>query len=172
MGAVCLPKYLSPHQPSCLCRLFALSVPKNTRTFAHSLTCSHLQVVCSQSSTPRNVQPPRSLVHKCNPMLACKVQAHKHCYTLGCAYTCTHSLCTHIQEVQVHRTCVLTGSPQEQTYPSVYPSTCLCTHTGRYAHMSTQVLTYMLGRVRDSGGPLASSKRDTIPSSLWSCPEI
>lgn len=171
MGAVCFPKCFSPHQRSCLCCLFVLSVPKNTCTFAHSLTCRHLQIVCSQSSTPRNVQPSRSLVQKCNLTLACTAQAHKHCYTLGCidaptpcarmpGRTSTQSLCTHRKP---------TGA---NLHLSVCPSTRLCTHTGQYAHMSTQVLTYMLGRVRDSGGPLASSKDDTIPSSLWSCPEI
>lgn len=170
MGAVCLPKYLSPHQPSCLCGLFVLFIPKNTHLHIHSPAATCMLSAVRAAHLGMGV-----LIHKCNPTLACTVQAHKHCYTLGCAHThidvpipcvrmpgstSTQNLCTHRKP---------TGT---NLHLSVCPSTCLCTHTGRYAHMSTQVLTSMLGRIRDSGGPLASSKDDKIPSSLWSCPKI
>lgn len=80
-------------------------------------------------------------------------------------HTCPRNTST--QDMCIHRK--PTGA---NLHPSVYPSTRLCTHIGPFAYMSTQVLTYMLGRVRNSGGPLALSKGDTIPSSLWSCWEI
>lgn len=146
MGAVCLPKYLSPHQSPCLCCLFVLSFSKNTCTFAHSLTCGHLQVVCSQSGTPRNVQPPRSLIHKCNPMLACTVQAHKHCYTLGCAHTyidvripCAHmpkkyKYTEHVYSWETHRHKLASISLPKHTQVHTHGTICTHVHSGTHIH--------------------------------------
>lgn len=169
MGAVCLPKYLSPHQPSCLCSSFVLFIPKNTHLHIHSPASTCRLSAVRAAHLGMGNHPIHSFIN-----VTPHLQAHKHCYTSGCAHThidvpipcarmpgstSTQNLCTHRKPTGTN---LLSQSAQAH----------VCTHTGQDAHMSTQVLTSMLGRVRDSGGPLASSKDDTIPSSLWSCPKI
>lgn len=134
VGAVCLPKHLTPPLPNHLVyavylySLFLKIDQVHMHRFAHSFTCSHLQIV----------QPPFSLVWKCNSFL----HAQQGTQTLTPTHTCVHmhirtrtpSLCTRAQKVQVHRMCVLVGSPQVQT--------CICKsarHTSVHVYADTHI---------------------------------
>lgn len=126
VGAVCLPKYCTPAVPAppshlvhavYLYSLFLKHTQVPVHTVARSLTCSPLQVGCSQSGTRGGVQPPCSLICKHSRMSACTAQAHKHPHlrVSVCVRSGTQAPCTRAQEVQVHRTCVLVRELQVQT---------------------------------------------------------
>lgn len=169
VGAVCLPKYLSPPPNHLVHAVYLYSLFLKI----HTCTCTHLHIhspaaICRLSAARgvhgRMCSRPFHLLPSGIPRLhAQRRRTSTHLHISECTHmcTCTRSLCTYAQEVQVHRMCVLIGSPHMQT------CICLARIMPVHAHVSTQVLTCMLGRVRDSGGPFASSTVDSIPSSFW-----
>lgn len=141
-------------------------------TFAHSFTCSHLQIVCSQSGTPRNVQPPRALI-------LVRVAPHwpaQHRHTSTPAYTSvfarTH---IHMYPFPVHTG---PGSTRTQgvctrkkpTGTNLHP--CGSKHTSLHTHMPVQLRTYTPGASGIQAVLLSSSLDEIRPWSFPSCPKI